>query len=439
MRKVKVVLLGGGSLYFEYAMAEIACTPELAGSQIILYDINAKRMDLMRRVGLQIVEKTKSGLDISATTDLPKALAGADFAIASIGVHGPKASWHKADSDAAAKSGIIHTTGDTVGPGGLSQGLRIIPIFMDIASKMEKYCPDAILLNHSNPMAPICRAVMKYTSIHTIGYCHNVAGDIHFFGEILGVPYQELDAVAAGVNHCGWLMKISHKGKDVYPLLKKRLTAKKKYPRHVFAAEVFDMFGVWPIGADRHLVEFFPHSRRAAKTKNIPYDLKWRSDSIVKNLLKIEINKGPEDIKFKAAGKKAPWLPGKNETTPESMGGQIKALAFGPDKLHFVNTPNRNAIPNLPEWAVVEIKAVVGKDGARPVYIGEMPAQAVRWSIAQIYAHELTVDAAVEQSRKKAIMALACDPMIRDFKEAQAVFDAIVKAQGDRMKAFRAR
>jgi len=438
MRKVKVVLLGAGSLYFEYVIAEIACTPELANAQITLYDINAQRMDLTRRIGLRIVEKTKAGLAINATTNLARALDGADFAIASIGVHGPSQRWHKLDSDAAAKFGIIHTTGDTVGPGGLSQGLRIIPIFMDIARKMEKYCPDAVLLNHSNPMAPICRAVMKYTSIHAIGYCHNVAGDIHFFGQILGVPPKELEVVAAGVNHCGWLLKISHKGRDVYPLLKKRLTARKKYQKHVFAAEVFDMFGVWPIGADRHLVEFFPHSRRAAKTKNIPYDLTWRSDMIDKNWITREINKEPDDMELKAAGKKDIWLPEKNETTPESMGGQIKAMAFGPGILHFVNTPNCNAIPNLPEWAVVEIKAMVGKGGARSVYIGAMPAQAARWSAAQTYAHELTVDAAVEQSRQKAIMALACDPMIRDFKEARAVFDAIVKTQGDRLKAFRA-
>lgn len=435
MEKIKIVLLGGGSLYFETVMAEIACTPELAGARVWLYDINPQRMDLMRRVGLRIAEKTKSGLDIRATLDLSKALDGADYAIASIGVHGPRVQWHKIDSDVAAKFGIIHTTGDTVGPGGLSQGLRIIPIFIQIAKKMEECCPQAILLNHSNPMAPICRAVMKYTSIQAVGYCHNVAIDIQYFAGVLGVPVEELDALVAGPNHCGWLMKLAHKGKDVYPLLKKRLDQQKEHPEHIFAKEMFDLFGIYPLGGDRHIVEFFPHSRRAVKTGKIPYGLLWRSESILQNLPKKEINRQPEDIKLKAAGKKDIWLPDKH--SPEAMGQQIKAMAFGPEKLHVVNTVNRNAVPNLPAWSVIEIKAVVGKGGARSIYAGELPPQAAHWSLAQIYAHELTVDAAVEQDRKKAVMALACDPMIRDFHEAQAVFDAIVKAQGDRLQKFR--
>ncbi len=436
---MKIVLLGGGSLYFEYVMAEIACTPELAGAQVMLYDVDKKRMDLMRRVGLQIAKKTKSGLDIKASSDLAQALDGANFAVASIGVHGPNFSWHKLDSDTVAKFGIIHTTGDTVGPGGFSQGLRIIPIFLDIARKMEKYCPDAILLNHSNPMAAICRAVMKYSSIHTIGYCHGAIGDIHFFSRIMGVPFEELDAVIAGVNHCSWLLRLTHKGKDAMPKLKKALNKKNKEPHHVFSTEFFQLTGMYPLGGDRHVIEFFPHSRIYSKTKKIPYGMQWRTDMINGNMLKKEINKGPDDINLKAAGKKDVWLPKENETTPESMGEQLRALAFGHQKLHLVNTPNHNAVPNLPDWAVLELKAVIGKGGARPIYAGELPAQAARWSLAQIYTNELMVDAAVEKSREKAIMAFACDPMIRDLKEAQKVFDAIVKAQGDRLKVFRAK
>lgn len=435
---MKIVLLGGGSLYFEYVMAEVACTKELAGAEIVLYDVNEKRMDLMRRVGLQIAARTKSGLDIKATSSLPRALDGANFAVASIGVHGPNHSWHKLDSQTVAKFGIIHTTGDTVGPSGISQGLRIIPIFIDIGKKMEKYCPDAILLNHSNPMAVICRAMMKYTSIHTIGYCHGAIGGIHFFARIMGVPFDELDYVIAGVNHCSWLMGLSHKGKDAMPMLKKALNEKSTEPHHIFSTEFFKMTGMYPLGGDRHVIEFFPHSRMYSKTKKIPYGLQWRADMIAGNMLKKEINKGPDDIHLKASGKKDVWLPKENETTPESMGAQLRSMAYGHNKIHLVSTPNRNAVPNLPDWSVIELKAVIGKGGARSIYVGEMPAVAARWTLAQIYANELIVDAAVEQSREKAIMALACDPMIRDFKEAHKVLDAMVKAQGDRLKGFRA-
>lgn len=433
--KMKITLLGGGSLFFGGVITEIAMTPELAGGKIVLYDIDEKRMGIILRLGNRIAALTKSGITVEATTRREEALDGADFAVASIGVHGPGQRWHKADSDVVAKFGIIQTTGDTVGPSGLSQALRIIPLFVDIAGTMEKYCPGAILLNHSNPMSPICRAVAKYSSIQAIGYCHNVAGGLRYFAEALGVDRKELSVTVAGPNHCVWLLGITHKGKDVYPELRRRLAGRPAPERFRFSQEVLDLFGLFPIGGDRHIIEFFPHARRAADPKNIPYGLQWRSDMISEKALAREISKEPHSIELEADGKKEIRLP--KENSPEAMGLQIKALAYGPDMVHVVNVPNRGAVPNLPDWAVIELKAMIGQAGAKPIYVGDLPAQAARWSAAQLYAHELTVDAAVEGSREKAIMALACDPMIRDFHEASAVLDALIEAQEGRLDRFR--
>ena len=449
---MKIVLLGGGSLYFETVIAELACTPELAGSDVMLYDVDAKRMDLVYRVGLRIVAETKAELRLSATTSLARALDGANFAIASIGVHGPKAGWHKLDSDVAAKFGIMQTTGDTVGPSGLSQALRIIPIFLQIARAMEKYCPDAVLLNHSNPMGAICRAVAKYTRIRVIGYCHNVAGDLRFFGRILKLDHQALEPVFAGPNHCVWMWGLKYHGRDVFPLLKRRLAdfnaGKPLPPRedgtgttlkgHWFAADMMELFDVFPVGGDRHLIEFFPHARRATSPRRIPYELQWRSEMIRENQLSAELNSSPAKMRLKAQGKHPVWLPDPKQPTPENMGQQIRALRYGPAMMHTLNVPNRGAVPNLPDWAVIELRAEIGPNGTRPIVVGDMPIQAARWSLSQIYAHELSVDAAAEGSREKALMAMASDPMIRDFDEARRVFDAIVKAQGPRLKAFRA-
>ena len=435
-RKLKIALLGGGSLYFESVLGEIAVTPELDGSELVLFDVDAKRMELMRRVGVRVVEKTNTSLTVKSTLKLAEALDGTDFVIASIGVHGPNASWHKADSDAAAKLGIIQTTGDTVGLSGLSQGLRIVPIFVQIAKQMEKYCPDAILLNHSNPMSVICRAVTKYSRIRAIGYCHNVAAGVRYFARVLDVKPETLQVTVAGPNHCVWLLGIRHNGRDVYPLLKKRMAAQPAPKGQVFAQEVLDLFGLYPIGGDRHIIEFFPHARRATKTKNIPYGLRWRSDMIRDNTMKRELSKEPAEIVLKAAGKKPVYIP--ETLSPEAMGQQIRAMVYGPEKIHIVNLPNQGAVPNLPDWAVLELQSTVGMTGARPIFVGDLPPQAARWSAAQIYAHELTLDAAVEGSRRKALMALACDPMIQNFEEARRAFDAIVKVQGSRMKTFRA-
>lgn len=433
----KIVLLGGGSHYFETVIGELATTPELAGCSVVLYDIDPRRMSLVRQAGQRIIQAVGAKLKLSATTDLPRALDGADFAIASIGVHGPGQRWHKADIDTCARFGIIHTTGDTVGPAGISQGLRIIPIFVAIAHQMQRYCPDAVLLNHSNPMDPICRAVIKATGIETIGYCHNVAHETTWFGKVLGLPPGELEVTAAGPNHLVWLLDIRHAGRSVYPELKRRILAAPPEPTRTFAREVLALFDIYPIGGDRHMVEFFPHARIATKPEELLYGMRWRSDTIREGALARELSKEPSSLELRAKGKLPPAVP--TGVSPESMGEQIRSLALGIEKLHYVNTPNRGAVPNLPPWAVIELKAVISSRGAKPVFVGELPTVAARWTAAQVYAHELLVDAALEGSRQKALAALACDPMMLNFREVEPLFDALVAAHGTRLRQFRKR
>ena len=432
---MKIALLGAGSHFFESVFLELGQTPELHGAEVVLFDIDTERMLLIDQVGRRISDHYKADFRISMVADLPRALAGADIAIASIGVHGPATAWHKADVEAVARLGIMQTTGDTVGPSGFSQGLRIIPIFLNLAREMEKYCPDCILLNHSNPMGAICRAVTKYSKIKIIGYCHNVIQSLPIFAGLLGVPANELDFLVGGVNHMDWLLSLRHQGRDVYPELKRKIRETDSPKGQQFTKDLLEVMDLFMMGGDRHIIEFFPHARLATDPKAIPYGLKWRSDMISENLLSEELTRGAAELTARADGSKPLYIP--KHLTPEAMGQQIKALKMGPDIVHVVNIPNEGAIPNLPPWALVELKAVIGQHGARPVYVGDLPPQAARWTLAQIYAHELTIEAAAEGSRAKAIQALACDPMVRDFHEARAILDALVEAQGDRLAPFR--
>ncbi len=433
---MKIVLLGAGSLFFEAVIIEIARTPELYGADVVLYDIDEERMKLIEQVGRRLSDHYKGGLNITTTTDRARALDGADAAVASIGVHGHGQKWHQKDVEAVAKFGIMQTTGDSVGPSGISQGLRIIPIFVDIARDMERYCPDCHLLNHSNPMGAICRAVTKATSIKTIGYCHNVINDFSVFAKTLGVEKSELDVVVAGVNHMTWLLEMRHKGKDVYPDFKKRFLAEEPAAPRLFTRELLETTGLYMVGGDRHIIEFFPHARRPTTPAEIPYQMDWRSDMIKKNLLNAELSMGSAKLAQRASGEIPLILP--KLLSPEAMGLQIRSLLLGPDKVHIVNIPNNGAVTNLPPWALIELKAVVGMQGAKPVFVGELPTVAARWTLAQIYAHELVVDAAIEGSREKAIQALASDPMIRDFKEAREVLDGMIVAQDGRLDRYKA-
>lgn len=431
---MKIVYIGAGSHFFEGVTFEIAQTPELHGAELWLYDPDAERMAIIAQLAARISDHFAAGLKIQTTEELPRALDGATVAISSIGVHGPSQSWHKLDVEAVAALGIMQTTGDTVGPTGISQGLRIIPIFINLAREMEKYCPDCYLLNHSNPMAAICRAVSKFSKIRVIGYCHNVASAMRTFGRVLEVDYNELDYRVAGVNHQTWLLSLAHKGRDVYPELRRRILAKEGLVGG-FTRELLGILGLYLMGGDRHIIEFFPHARRATRPEEIGYGMDWRAEMISKNLLAAELTKGASKIRERASGEAPLNIP--EDMSPEAMGEQIRALSFGPDKVHVLNVPNNGTVTNVPPWAVMETKCIIGQLGAQPVFTGEIPPAAARWTLAQIYAHELMVDAAAEGSREKAIQALACDPMVRDFTEPERILDALVEAQGERMSVFR--
>jgi len=433
---MKIAYIGAGSHFFELVTIEISQTPELRGATISLYDIAHEPMMLIEGVGRRLSEHYGADLKFEVCSELAQALDGADAVISSIGVHGPGQAWHKLDVEAVAELGIMQTTGDTVGPTGISQGLRIIPPYLELARAMERYCPDSILLNHSNPMGAICRAVNKYSKIKIIGYCHNVINALTRFGALLDVAPEQLDPVVAGVNHQTWLLSLRHRGKDIYPQLRQKLLETTEHQDRKFTMELLDLMGLYLMGGDRHIIEFFPHSRVPARPEDIGYELKWRRDMITEKLLSEELTKNAADLVKRATGE-APLIL-REKLSPEAMGQQIRALMFGPDMVHIVNVPNNGAVTNLPPWAVVEMKCVVGQHGAHPVHVGEMPAQAARWTLAQIYAHELVVDAAAEGCREKALQALACDPMVRDFHEPRKILDALVAAQGDRLSPFRA-
>jgi len=434
---MKIAYIGAGSLFFESVTAEIARSPELHHTSISLYDLDPGRLALIEAVSKRISDHYRAELHISKAEELVEALDGADVVISSMGVHGPGQSWHQLDVEAVAKLGIMQTTGDTVGPTGISQGLRLIPHYIHLAKEMERHCPNAWLLNHSNPMGPICRAVSKYSSIRVIGYCHNVVYTLRRFAEFLSVPEKELDAMVAGVNHQVWLLSLLHRGKDVFPKIKEHLAQlpDDKIRDRRFTLELLELTGLYMLGGDRHILEFFPHARIPTTPEEIGYQLKWRRDMITENLLGAELSKGATELEQRATGKVP--LAIYEGVSPEAMGRQIIALTQGPDIVHVVNVPNEGAVPNVPPWAIVELKSVVGMLGARPVHVGELPLVAARWTLAQIYAHELMVEAAAEQSRTKALQALACDPMVRDFHEPGIILDALVAAQGDRLAAFR--
>ena len=431
--KKRIVFLGAGSGFFEGVLGEMALARGLAGSEVLLYDPDVPAARTMEGIGRKLMEEAGTAVEVKVARSLAQALDGADYCISSIGVHGPSFKYHKIDQDVPARFGIYQTTGDTAGPGGLSQGLRIIPIFMEIAREMEERCPGAVLLNHSNPMAQICRAMTKYTRIRTIGFCHGVQGTVAYIAQMLGVPAEEIEVVTGGVNHMSWILSISHRGSDLYPELREKVRKHLKEPGHVLAHALFQAVDLYPVNNDRHIIEFFPFLRAAKSKEKLPYGIQYRAATLAPRAKARK--KADARRKARGAGKEPVSLPEK--LSPEAMGALLEAWARGETLVRIVNVENGGAIANLPDWAVVELSASIGPVETRPVRVGELPPAAARWTAARVYQHELLVDAAVSGDRRKALQALLSDEQILSLEEAEKVLDALVKAQGERLARFR--
>jgi len=181
MSSKKIVCLGSGSLYFCRVLADLPLAAGLAGSEVVLYDIDHEKSKRMAAMGTRLAKQAGTGLSVRATAELADAIDGADFVISSIGGSGAEvtenvygSSFHAADIRIPLKYGICQVIGDTCGPAGMMMAFRSVPAYIHICREIEKRAPRAILLNHSNPMAVLMRAIHKYTEVHAYGICHGV-------------------------------------------------------------------------------------------------------------------------------------------------------------------------------------------------------------------------------------------------------------------------
>jgi alpha-galactosidase len=429
----KIVLLGGGSGFFRTVIGELAITEELSGSDVVFYDVQEPHMEIIAKYGRRAVEQTGVKLNISWTTDLAKAVDGADFAVSSIGVSGPNRKYHELDITIPAKYGIYQTTGDTTGPGGLFAGFRSIPIFLGICREMEKRCPDVVFLNHSNPMVMICRAMIKHTGIKRfIGLCHGAQGTIAYLAQVLEVPVEELDVITVGLNHLLWVTRLRHHGKDLYPMLKEKLDAIEPPAGRIFCKKLFDIYGYYPVNEDRHIIEFYPFLLQAQNSEELPYSLRLRTKMIE------ESRTGGEDrwgrMLKQANGEEPVQIP--KGLSPEAIGKLIAAISLNRRETHIVNIPNNGSVPNLPDYAIVEVQGVTDSQGFRGLYMGEIPLPVAGILQARVLQQELAVDAGVYGDRNLALQAFIEDESTVSIEDAEAMLDELLAAHADMLPQF---
>lgn len=442
MRLTKIVLIGAASASFGPRMiADAVLTPELRGSTLVLVDIDEPRLQVMTAYARRLNEAIGASLKVESTPDRTRALPGAEFVITSIAIKRDEL-W-KLDHQIPLKHGIKQVLGENGGPGGLSHSLRNIPIVLSIARDMEKLCPDALLMNFTNPESRICLAVSRYTNIKFVGLCHGIGMAYDSIARITGLPMEDLEAIAAGLNHFVWVLDIRRKSskEDVYPVLR---AADRTYDPGYYplSRKLMREFGLYPHPSDDHIGEYIGWAHEYCGTEGYDFERAdyWR-------------NRNWEYVERVAKGEEPVPLPQDFEGSAEqqmeetrqrlSKSGEfafpiiVSTIGNRHDLIEAVNIRNDGLISNLPDWAVVEVPAVAGADGIRGVRVGALPRGIAAMLDTQAHVQDLVVEAAVHGSRELALQALLADPVVHSAQAAERTLDELLSVHAPYLPQFK--
>jgi alpha-galactosidase len=257
----KITFIGAGSLGFTRGLVrDILTFPALADSTLSLMDIDPQRLQFAETAVKRIVEAGKYPAKVEATMDRRKALEGSDAVLCTI-LAAPVSVWRH-DIEIPKKYGVDINVGDTRGPAGVFRALRTIPVMLDICHDMEAVCPDAILLNYTNPMAMLCRAMQGETRVRLSGLCHSVQGTAGMLAHWIGAPMEEITYLCAGINHQAFYIEFKWNGKDAYPLIREAVERPEIYNEEIVRNEMFKHLGYYVTESSGHNSEYVAWFRK---------------------------------------------------------------------------------------------------------------------------------------------------------------------------------
>ena len=435
---VKICFIGAGSTIFaKNVLGDAMLTPSLQDAEIALYDIDENRLKESELM-LQTINKNsnQNRAKIQSFSDRKEALKDANFVINAIQVGGYKPST-VIDFEIPKKYGLQQTIGDTTGIGGIFRGLRTLPVMFDIAKDMEEVCPDAWLLNYTNPMAILTMGMLKATKIKTVGLCHSVQVCVPELFEHLGIKDQynldEFQWKIAGINHMAWLLEINRNGKDFYPEIRRLASEIANPHKDSVRFELMKHFGYYVTESSEHNAEYHPYFIK----KNYPELIEQ---------LQIPIDEYLRRCVDQIAG----WETQRDEIvndgslehtrSREYASYIMDAITTGTPTMIAGNVLNKGLITNLPEDCCVEVPCLVDKNGVQPTYVGKLPTQLAALNRTNINVQELTVEAAMTLEKDKIYQAALMDPHASSelsISEIKAMVDELIAAHGDYLPAYK--
>lgn len=406
----KIAFIGAGSLGFTRGLVRDVLTfPLLEDATLALMDIDEERLDFARRAVESIVERGNYPAKVEATLDRKEALKGADAVCVTI-LNGGVDIWRH-DIEIPMKYGVNTNIGDTRGPSGIFRALRTIPVMIDICKDMERYCPKALMLNYTNPMAMLCRAMQRASSIQLTGLCHSVQGTAAMLADWIGAPMDEIDYVCAGINHQAWYTEFKWKGEDAYPLIRKAVKKKKIYNVEQVRNEMFLHLGYYVTESSGHNSEYnwWFRKRPDLIEKYCTHGTGWNPGEyayILKHYLRVQKTWKKEVEQWFAEGAPFPL-----ERGHEYAAYIINALVGGDPFKFNGNVANKGLITNLPEDACVEVPVYVDRGGLNSIHVGALPPQCAALNNISVAIEEMAVEAALTGDPELVYYACAYDPL----------------------------
>lgn len=405
---VKITFIGAGSTIFaKNVLGDAMLTPSLSEADIALYDINEQRLresELMLRTINKNANHDRA--KIRTYQNRKEALTDADFVINAIQVGGYQPST-VIDFEIPKKYGLRQTIGDTMGIGGIFRTLRTLPVMLEFAREMEEVCPQAWLLNYTNPMAMLTMGILKGTKIKTVGLCHSVQVCVSELFKQLGISEQynadEFQWKIAGINHMAFLLELTKDGKDFYPKIRELAAAKPNPHSDSVRFELMKCFGYYITESSEHNAEYHPYFIKKLYPElidsfDIPLDEYLRR---CENQIS-DWNQMRESIVMNGE---------LTHTRSNEYASYIMdSIVTGTPSVIAGNVLNKGLITNLPEDCCVEVPCLVDKNGVQPTYVGQLPTQLAALNRTNINVQELTVEAALTLNRSKIYQAAYLDP-----------------------------
>ena len=406
----RIAFIGAGSLGFTRGLVRDLLTfPRLRDATLVLMDVDKQRLEFARNAVQSIVDRGEYPAKVVATLNRKTALKGADAVLCTI-LAGAVDVWRH-DVEIPKKFGVDTNVGDTRSVSGVFRALRTIPVMLNICRDIERYCPDAILLNYTNPMAMLCRAMQRETSVKVSGLCHSVQGTAEMLARWIKAPMDEITYVCAGINHQSWYLQFARNGRDVYPELRQAVKKKKIYNEEIVRNEMFMHLGYYVTESSGHNSEYnwWFRKRPDLIEKYCIDGTGWNPGEyayIVKHYLAQQKNWKREIHKWFADGAPLDLARGH-----EYASYIINAYMGGPAYEFNGNVPNMGLIPNLPDGACVEVPVLVNRRGFSPMHVGALPPQLAALNNISVAVEEMAVEAALTGDPTLVYHAVAYDPL----------------------------